>query len=271
REPSRVVPFAASELQRYLARMSGATVPVLPGVFERSPSRAITATLVLLKGRAAREVPRHGASVSLDERWSAELSGSVGDPADDAFAAHVGDGDKLVLAAAGSRSLLYATHDFLVRRGVRFFSPGFGTYQGHAEDVPKRPITIPPYRTAHHAGLRSRVKDLDEGLSVSAATLGPLVDWMGKARMNVLAIPHDLALGHISSYDAWRSLLLPLIAERGIVVEVGQHGYENWLPRSRYPQYYRSDYTVFDIADDEAVGAYIRAVIDYLSQPPHIT
>src|SRR5262245_37659356 len=93
---------------------------------------------------------------------------------------------------------------------------------------------------------------------------------MGKARMNVLAIPYDLDLSHVSSYDSLRPQLVPLLAQRGIVVEVGQHGYEDWLPRSRYPQYYQPGFTVFDIADDQAVGAYVDAVVAYLSGRPEI-
>src|SRR5258708_468037 len=76
-----------------------------------------------------------------------------------------------VRGAAAPRGVPSAGSDLLQRLGVRFFAPELGTCRGNAETVPRRPLSVPAYRTAQQAGLPARVKDLDESWSISAATL----------------------------------------------------------------------------------------------------
>jgi Domain of unknown function (DUF4838) len=263
---SPVAPFAASELARYLTRMSGVEVNVLPGSFATTPPPRVAAALVLLTGGAAAAAP-DGGSMQLDSAWIAGPTGRLGSAAGDGFATEVLQGDTAAMVAADQRGILYAAYDLLEQLGLRFFAPDFVTYRGMSETVPRRSVVLPTYRTAQQAGLTSRTLDLDEGWSVSTPSLDALIDWMGKSRMNVLAIPTNLDLSH---YDAWRVQIAPLVARRGILLEVGQHGFQLWLPQSRYPQYYYYDYTVFDITNERAVTTYVNSVVAYLAQRPEI-
>jgi hypothetical protein len=267
---SLVVPFAAAELARYLTRMSGAVVAVQPGAFTAGLSKRVAASLVLLTARDAAGRAAQGSSVRLDASWTAGPAGGLDSTTGDAFATAVEDGDRAVMVAADQRGILYAAYDLLERLGVRFFAPDFTAYRGTAETVPRRAVALPAYQTYQHGGLTARVIDLDESWTVSAGALDALIDWMGKARMNVLAIASDLDLSGINPYDNWRTLVASLAARRGIVIEVGQHGYENWLPRARYPQFYVRTYSVFDIASEPAVATYVGAVTAYLSARPEI-
>jgi Domain of unknown function (DUF4838) len=265
-ERTPVPSFAASELARYLNRMSGVSVGVRTGSFGPALPGRVAASLVVLTGRAAAAAAQDG-PVRLDPAWAAGPIAGLGAAEADAFAIDVLRGDTAVMVAANQRGILYAAYDLLEQFGVRFYAPDLAAYRGNAESVPKRPLALPAYRTSQHAGLALRTLDLDEGWSISAAALGRLVDWMGKARMNVLAVPSDL---DASSYDSWRALLTPIVAQRGIVLEVGQHGFGNWLPQTRYPQFYASGATVFDIANDQAVATYVGAVVAYLVARPEV-
>lgn len=269
-EPSPVAAFAASEIARYLAAMSGRTVSPRAGALTGPALDRVSAVVVVLTGRPAAAAAGQGGAVRLDAGPVAGLAAGLGTAAADAFAAGLADPDRAVLVAADPRGILYAAYDFLERLGVRFFAPDFGSYRGHAEAVPRRPLGLPVYQTAQQAGMTLRVIDLDESWSVSAETLGQLLDWMGKARMNVLAVATNLEGAGITTYDTWRELLLTLVAERGIELEVGQHGYQDWVPSSRYPQYYQAGYSVFDITNDQAVATYVAAVVAYLVARPEI-
>lgn len=265
-ERSPVASFAASELARYLTRMTGASVGVRAGSYSPALPDSVAASLVVLTGGAAAATAQDG-PVKLAAAWAAGPITGLGAAGADAFATDVLHGDTAVMVAADQRGILYAAYDLLEQFGVRFFAPDLAAYQGGAETVPKRPLALPAYRTAQHAGLTLRTLDLDEGWSISEAAMRQLVDWMGKARMNVLAIPTDL---DASSYDSWRALVTPIAAQRGIVIEVGQHGFGNWLPQARYPQFYAPGATVFDVANDQAVSAYVGAVVAYLAVRPEI-
>jgi hypothetical protein len=205
--------------------------------------------------------------MTLDAAWVAGPVSRLGAPAGDAFATEVLRGDTVAIVAADQRGALYGAYDMLEQLGVRFFAPDFAPYRGTSETVPRRSLVLPPYRTAQQAGLTTRTLDLDEGWSISAAALDALIDWMGKARMNVLAVPTDL---DVSQYDGWRVQIAPLAARRGVVLEVGQHGFQLWLPEAHYPKYYYYEYNVFDIANESAVNAYISAVVAYLAKRPEI-
>jgi hypothetical protein len=127
-----------------------------------------------------------------------------------------------------------------------------------------------------------RKKYVEEGISHTAANLAQMVDWMAKARLNVLNCPIDYQHHGRVRWDNWREALIPELRKRGLLIEVGGHGYPNFLPVGKYfdahPEWFgmvggrrtRAENVVFSTANTDAVNAYIANVTDYLKQRPEI-
>jgi hypothetical protein len=64
--------------------------------------------------------------------------------------------------------------------------------------------------------------------------------------------------------------MAPELAKRGIVVEVGGHGYDAFLRRADHPQYYTPGSNVFNVHDEAAVSQYVAEVVTYLRARPEI-
>ena len=73
--------------------------------------------------------------------------------------------------------------------------------------------------------------------------LKQMVNWMAKVRMNVLDCPIDYQHLHRTEWDNFREALIPELRKRGILIEVGGHGYPNFLPQEKYfaehPEWFR--------------------------------
>lgn len=59
--------------------------------------------------------------------------------------------------------------------------------------------------------------------------LKKLVDWMPRARFNILVAPLNYEGKGRVQWDHWREQLIPELEKRGITIEVGGHGYQNFL------------------------------------------
>ncbi len=209
-KPSPAEQLAAEELSEYLEQMSGAKLPVsrsLPG----APERAIVIANQEPLGKLAATI-RHVA-----------LSG-------DAYLTWV-DGERIIITGARDRATLYATYDFLHRLGCRWLAPKFDHYGGTSEVVPKkRAIEYPADGIYNHTSeLAIRKLYVEEGLSHNAENLAQLVEWMPKARYNMLVIPLNYQGGGRVMWDKWREKIGPELRKRDITIEVGGHGYQNFL------------------------------------------
>jgi Domain of unknown function (DUF4838)/Glycosyl hydrolase family 67 N-terminus len=253
--------FAASELARYLKQMTGADFAVQSGVPIRSSA--------LVVGR--------GAVATLDPRLSQQQLG------EDGFIIRR-LGARVLIAGSSDRGTLYGVYAFLEKLGCRWFAPNFAFYgAAGGELVPH--VSAPEigdWNLVERPAFRWRKLYIEEGWSHTQENLKEMIDWMAKMRMNVLDCPIDYQHLHRTEWDRWREALIPELRKRGILVEVGGHGYPNFLPPEKYfaqhPEWFgvwhgkrSSDpRVVFSTANKDAVRTFIANVKSYLSAHPEI-
>lgn len=252
-DESPVIAFAAGELASYLERISGARFAVQIQ-------------------RGAR--PRRGLALvtgPVSEATLADCEQALAAAHGDAYAIRAAPDEGVVLLGLTERSVLYAAYDVLRRLGVRFYAPKFDQYDGHAEHLPSaRSLRLDSCDVLEQPSFDLRRKYVEEGWSHGPRPLREVVDWMAKSRLNALVHPYDYGGQGVVRWDDVRDDLLPELRRRGIVVEVGGHGYEAFLPPDRHPSYYTAGTGVFDVDNAEAVQAYTARVVEYLRARPEI-
>jgi hypothetical protein len=139
--------------------------------------------------------------------------------------------DRIYLVGADDRSTLYAVYDFLNRLGCRWLAPAFAFYKGDSEFVPQAPELVLSLSddVVCRPALAFRKLYVEEGHSHDTKNLLQLVAWMPKLRFNTLVIPIDYQGRGRVRWDNWRDALTPELKKRGIIIEVGGHGYQNFL------------------------------------------
>jgi hypothetical protein len=186
------------------------------------------------------------------------------------------------------RALLYGVYDFLERLGCIWLAPDLIYYNGYAEYIPQNAdLVFPAYSQINETPVFSyRKLDAAEGRSLNIEHLRKIIDWMPKVRKNVLMVPADMDLRGRTAWSNYRELL-PEIQQRGLLLEVGQHGYQNFLNArmddgklfENHPEWFgkdsdcmpgSSDELVFNIENDEAVDFFIRNIRSYLDDHPEI-
>ncbi|GAA3485245.1 DUF4838 domain-containing protein [Streptomyces yanii] len=254
--------FAASELADYVEKMSGARLRILRAQPQQQPQTATSGVLVLPGSQRQ--------ATAFPQVLLTEADTRLRDQATDTYlvsAAPLG----VLLSGVGDRGVVHATYALLEQLGVGFFAPQFSYYQGAAETVPQTAdITVRTRTSLVTPPWRVRRKAIEEGWSINQSSLTALIDWMGKQRLNVLVFPYDYYGIGVTRYEDFAAGMAPELAKRGIVVEVGGHGYDAFLSRADYPQYYTPGYNVFNVHDDAAVSQYIANVVAYLRDRPEI-
>lgn len=256
--------FAASELARWLENISGAAFPVASAgggasivVGTRSTLMESDPSLLLPK------LPEDGFGFF---SW----------------------GDNFYLAGANSRGTTYAVYRFLENLGCRWLAPGFSFYSGLHQIIPSRERLIWNGTTPEVDGpvLRHRKLYIEEGRSHTPENLLQLVDWMPKAGFNVLVAPMDYEGRGRVRWDNWRVALTPELEKRGISIEVGGHGYQNFLNAgmedgrlfTRRPEWFgfrdgertADQKQVFCTSNPDALRYLQTNVIGYLRERPEI-
>ncbi len=254
--------FAGQELARYLEQISGKTF--VPTATEgQLPAAAIVI------GRASAE--RLGIQFSPAEYG------------DDGFIVSR-RGDRIVLAGINPRGTLYAVYGFLERLGCHWFAPNFAFYgPATGEYVPRvESPSIDDLDATEKASFRWRKKYVEEGHTHTTGNLKQMIDWMAKAKMNVFNCPIDYQHRGKTRWDNWRAELIPELRKRGILIEVGGHGYPNFLPADRYfeqhPEWFGTingkrspaPNLVFSTANEGAMHEFITNVKAYLKAHPEI-
>lgn len=277
RSDSPVAAFAASQVRGYVEQISGARLRVLRGKVD-APSALgrLSSALVVVTGKDAErylELPA-GSSARIPSEWLLAAARQAEGLERDGLLIRT-HGDEVVLAGRGDRGTLYAAYELLERLGVEFFAPNFAFYEGRHEHVPRRrSVVVAPLAVVEEPSLAYRRKDVGQGWSHTDANLKQLIAWMGKARLNVLAYPADfLGLG-LAKWSRWRKHLIPVLEQRGMLIEVGGHGYNSFLPRDEYqdehPRWFVKGANVFDVTNGNAREQYIRNVVNYLRKRPEI-
>lgn len=250
--PGEVLQFAARELRKYLSQLSGAPFD------RRTPGSTASAKIALA---VSSTLPFEGYSIS------------------------VRSGD-ILLTGGSERAVLYAVYDFLGRLGCMWLAPDFAFYHGHAGCVPHLETLC------YHAGedvvetptFRFRKLDII-GRNSTVQDLLKIIDWMAKLRFNTVMIPFGSSLDR---WDKLRKKLVPELRKRGLLLELGGHGYQYFLSSAqdggrlfrRHPDWFgrdsnclpvRSDRMVFNTDNPEAVHYFIYRVVRYLRKHPEVS
>ena len=258
-ERSETTTFAAAELASYFREMTGAPFPVVHG---RSGDKAI----VLKIGGSAGATGLTGEAYAITVR-----------------------GETLFLTGGSPRALLFAVYDLLARLGCRWLAPDLEIYGGHAEVVPRttRLRVDLPGDVIERPVFAIRKLDVESGLSHDESTLARIIDWMPKARFNTLQAPMNFGGSGRARWDDWRAALAPELKKRDLVVEVGGHGYQNFLNDEmgegrlfeEHPDWFglddscepsRNERHVFNTANPDAVDYLLDNVETYLVAHPEI-
>ena len=251
--PSVTQEFAAAELARYLEEISDAAFEVING---KSPGPVIRLTRD--SGIVADQY-----TISSDSR-------------------------DITLAGNSDRALLYAVYDFLERLGCRWLAPEFLFYKGHASVIPSQSnLNFPRHASIRQSPVfKYRKVDLAEGKSADPATVAAIIDWMPRNRFNTLMVPMDLNNRGRMVWDDFRRLV-PELKKRGIVLEVGQHGYQNflnagmqegklfelhpdWFGRDRECHPSPKEECVFNTSNPDALEFFLTNFLEYIRQHPEI-
>lgn len=254
-EPSVTLQFAGEELAKYLEKISHASFIITSSQKVKGPAIYIR----LYKGAKKEE-----------------------------YAISCNDKD-IVLSGNEDRTALYAVYDFLEHLGCQWLAPEFSFYNGTAEYVPNRPELLyeGPGTIIESPVFTYRKLDVEEGLSHTTENLKQLIDWMPKLRFNTLMVPSDYQGSGRVQWDKWRKELTPELKKRGLIIEVGGHGYQNfinpsmedgqlflkhpgWFGKNKECQPDKDEKLVFNTANEEAVQYFIDNILKYIREHPEI-
>jgi hypothetical protein len=265
-KPSPTEAFAAQELQRYLGAMSGASfqMAVKPGpqailVCKRD---SVPGDTSLPAGVA--ELPAEGYCLAARQNG-------------------------LLVIGADERGTLYGAYALLERLGCRWLAPAFSFYQGAYQVVPKNQRLVLTLKAdvLQQPVLKYRKLYVEEGHSHTTENLLQMIDWMPRRGFNTLVVPLNYGGQGRVKWDNWRDALTPELQKRGIWIEVGGHGYENYLNTQmeggqlfeRHPEWFCLDgsgrrvknaHAVFCTSNKEAREYFTHDVMRYLDAHPEI-
>jgi uncharacterized protein DUF4838 len=140
-------------------------------------------------------------------------------------------GQNIYLVGGNERSVLYAVYELLSVLGCRWVAPDYNFYEKKNQLIPNLKDIIFKYShdLIRKPELRYRKLYIEEGLTHNPENLKKLIDWMPKARFNILVFPIDYEGKGRVRWDNWREQLTPELEKRGLIIEVGGHGYQNFL------------------------------------------
>jgi hypothetical protein len=192
--------FAAREVARYLKQMSGAELPIRQAY--KPPDKAIWI---------------HRWPSPYTQGWNDFVIGRRG--------------NTIVIDEDDPALIVSASYHLLDSLGCRFLAPNLYSYENAAEVVSACPTVDAPKATygVFRPTLRYRKLYVEEGRSHDLASLKAIVDWMPKVGYNTLVIPTDYQGSHRVMWEYWRKDLTPELQKRGVTIEVGGHGYQNFL------------------------------------------
>lgn len=259
--PSVIDQFAAGELARYLDKITGANFAV----------------------QATAQVPAEAFVVGRAEVASIDPDFAPKQLGEDGYIIRR-DGDRVLIAGGSDRGTLYGVYALLEKLGCRWFAPNYDFYgSAGGEMVPHiRNPMIGDWDITSRPAFKWRKLYIEEGWSHTTENLKQMVDWMAKVGMNVLDCPIDYQHWHHTEWDSWRTALIPELKKRGILIEVGGHGYPNFLPQEEYfaqhPDWFgmyqgkrSSDpRVVFSTANPDAVRTFVANIKSYLIAHPEI-
>jgi len=260
--PTAQEQFAAAELRKYLALISG------------------TELMVETEGKATGR--KIGVAVAGRLKAAAKVEFAKGEADLDAFAIET-SGDDLLLIGSNKRAVIYAVYTLLEKHlGCRWLTfgehvrPGSGFIE---EFVPKRPtIELPELHERHKASLKLR------GF-IAAAWFGntpvQMVDWAAKQKLNYFLFQ---AAGYEEATE-WNDLIVKKeLLPRGFILSVGHHSFYTFLSPDKYfkdhPEWFalvggkRTPggrlHGQFCLSNPEAAKTYCENVLAFITKHPEV-
>jgi hypothetical protein len=246
--------YAASELTDYLCQITGTSFSV---------TKQTTARLQIILKRN-QNYGKEDYSVGLEQK-------------------------DILLQGGSSRAILYAVYSFLGQLGCCWISPQFSYYNGHSEWIPKVPVLYYNFtkKIYEHPQFGIRKVDIEEGRSHTVESLKQLIEWMPKVRLNTFMVPLNYQGAGKVQWDKWREELVPELKKRDLLIEVGGHGYQNflnahmeggtlftkhqdWFGKNKKGEPDTALNLVFNTSNQEAVDYFIGNILHYLKEHPEI-
>lgn len=198
------------------------------------------------------------------------------------------DNTSIYLIGGSPSATLYAVYAFLQDLGYRWVAPDFHFYAGTNQYVPVKIKSQWDQSTIFETpAFRYRKLYVEEGRTHTLQSLLQLIDWMPKVKLNTLVFPMNYEGRNEVSWEKWRKDLTPELQKRGITIEVGGHGYQNFLNATMqggklfidHPEWFgkdaedtrTTDYRrVFCTSNVAAVEYFVKEVIYYLKSHSEI-
>lgn len=193
-----------------------------------------------------------------------------------------------VITGSNANVALTGVYHLLDNAGCRFLAPAFDFYKGSAEIVPAHTgvVTFAGSMMSSPA-LKYRKLYVEEGRSHTAENLAQLVDWMPKVGFNTLVVPTNYQGHDKVKWDNFREKITPECQKRGITIEVGGHGYQNflnasmeagklfeqhadWFGRDESGKRSKAENRVFCTSNADAMNYLIANFIAYVKARPEI-
>jgi hypothetical protein len=257
--------FAARELKRFLFEMSKANFEIS----DKIPQKSIVVS-------AVGSLPESAESMKLPI-----LSG-------EAYAIFK-QRETIYLVGGNQRATLFAVYDFLNQLGCQWVAPDYEFFGSSNRMIPSSPSLELVYNGDKNEipNFKYRKLYVEEGRTHNIQNLKQLVDWMPKMRYNTLVIPINYEGNGKVKWDNWREELAPELQKRGIIIEVGGHGYQNFMNASmdggrlykEHPEWFgldkegkRSGNTrmVICTSNPDAVSCMYKNILTYLKSHPEI-
>lgn len=256
--------FAANELIRYLNQISGSKFVLSNHLKDKSIVVCDASSFIKMNVKN---------SPSLHNEMSAILVRN----------------NVIYLIGGNDRSVIYSVYTFLNKIGCQWFSPEFSFFEGRSQKIPFIPEL--KYEQTNdlieNPAFSYRKLYVEEGITHTIDNLIQLIDWMPKLKFNTLVIPIDYQGRGLVKWDNWREKLTPQLEKRGIIIEVGGHGYQNFLNAQMNdgklfednPEWFGEDISgnrskekryVFCTSSDSAVKYIHNSVLSYLKERPEI-
>lgn len=250
-DATEVQHFAARELQRYLSMISGASFKIDTG------------------SAVAQSQIRLFVNPSLQK---------------EAYTVHA-DGTVISLTGGSGRAVLYAVYGFLGHLGCVWLAPDFSFYNGHSEFIPRLRDLRYNYQNDIREQPAFAFRKIDAtGRNTDLKSLIAIIAWLPKLGFNTVQIPFGKSG---AKWEKWRREVIPELRKRGLIIEVGGHGYQNFLTAGTddkkllkaHPDWFGRDDSchtslsermVFNTENADAVHYFITRVTSYLRQHPEI-
>lgn len=198
------------------------------------------------------------------------------------------DNEDIVLAGNSGRAILYAVYDLLERLGCVWMAPDFHFYNGNNEHVPSRPTLIYEHKAdvIERPDLKYRKIYVEGGPSHTIENLPQTIEWIPKGRYNTIVFPLDFGGRGEKKWDNWRAELISQLQKRGLIIEVGGHGYQNFLNADmengtlfdKHPEWFgmkdgkrtQAQRRIFCTSNSDALDYVHVRLLKYLKERPEI-